>query len=71
MAQAETILQHRIGCLDRKLTAKRICGGKLVRRGLVTLSHDAETGKDCYRVELGPCKGNGCGTQVLASGEID
>ena len=24
MAQAETILQHRIDCLDRKLTAKRI-----------------------------------------------
>ena len=24
MAQAETILQHRIDCLDRKLTAKQI-----------------------------------------------
>ena len=71
MAQAETILQHRIGRLDRKLTAKRIAAASWSGAVYVTLSHDAETGKDCYRVELGPCKGNGCGTQVLASGEID
>jgi len=25
----------------------------------VYLFHDEETGKDCYRVELGPWKGNG------------
>ncbi|MGA7372392.1 MAG: hypothetical protein WBW37_07215 [Methyloceanibacter sp.] len=27
--------------------------------------------KDHYAVELGPWKGNGRGTQILASGEID
>ena len=37
----------------------------------VTLSYDAETGKDRYRVELGPWKGNGRSTQILATGEID
>ena len=35
------------------------------------LWHDDETGKDCYRVELGPWKGNGRGTQILATGEIE
>jgi hypothetical protein len=38
---------------------------------IVTLSYDPETGKDCYCVELGAWKGNGRGTQVLASGDID
>jgi hypothetical protein len=38
----------------------------------VYLFHDEGTGKDCYRVELGPWKGNGrSSTQILASGEID
>jgi hypothetical protein len=37
----------------------------------VTLSYDAETGKDRYRVELGPWEGKGRSTQVLATGEID
>ena len=38
----------------------------------VYLFHDEGTGKDCYRVELGPWKGNGrSNTQILVSGEID
>ena len=43
------------------------CQGAII----VTLSYDPETGKDCYCVELGAWKGNGRGTQVLASGDID
>ena len=45
MAQAETILQHRIGCLDRKPTAKLIAAAR-VWSGLATLSNPrAKPGK--------------------------